>query len=83
MDGVNFAYESALARAERTNKRLFVLCLVLIAVSVVTNILWIRYENQFQDVVTTEVSQDAEWESGDVILNGTGEVNYGESTSDG
>ena len=77
-----FVYESALARAERTAKRLFVLCLVLIVVAVVTNVLWIRYENQFEDVVTTEVTQDAEWESGDVILNGTGEINYGESTPD-
>ena len=78
-----FVHEGSMARAERTIKRLFVLCIILIAVLVITNGAWIWYENQFEDVVTTEVSQEAEWDSGDVIINGTGEVNtYGSSEAD-
>lgn len=78
-----FVYESALARMERTVKRLFVLCLVLIAVAVVTNILWIRYENQFEDVVTTqEITQDVDsGDGGDAIIN-DGVYVYGTSETD-
>lgn len=76
-------HESAMARMERTIKRLFILCLVLIAVAVLSNLAWIRYESQFEEVTSTEISQDAEWDSGDVIINGTGEVNTnGESKAD-
>lgn len=79
-----FVHESAMARAERTIKRLFIVCILLIVVAVATNAYWIYYESQFEDIVTTEVTQDAEWESGDVIMNGTGEVYVdGESETDG
>lgn len=79
-----FIHEGDMARAERTIKRLFVLCIILIAVLVGTNGAWIYYESQFEDVVSTEVTQDAEWDSGDMIMNGTGEVSVnGESETDG
>lgn len=75
-----FAHESMMARAERTIKRLWVLCIILIIVVVGSNFAWIYYESQFEEVTSTEIEQDADWESGDVIMNGTGEVNsYGES----
>ena len=76
------AFESATSRQERTIKRLWILCIILIISLIGTNAGWIWYENQWEDVVTVE--QDAEWEKGNVILNGTGEVNVnGESTSEG
>lgn len=75
-----FVHESTLARMERTIKRLFVLCIVLIAVAVCSNLAWLYYESLFEEVTSTEIEQDAEWDSGNVIMNGTGEVNsYGES----
>ena len=75
-----FAHESTMARAERTIKRLWVLCIILIVVAVGSNFAWIFYESQFEEVTSTEIEQDADWESGGVIMNGTGEVNnYGES----
>lgn len=78
-----FVHESTMARMERTVKRLWVLCIVLIAVAVCSNLAWLYYESQFEEVTSTEISQDADWESGNVIMNGTGEVNnYGTSETD-
>lgn len=53
-----YAHESALAIAERTIKRLWITCMVLIALIVVTNVMWIWHNNQFEDV-TTEVYNEA------------------------
>lgn len=59
------AYESALARSERQNKRLWVVIIVLIGALIGTNLAWIIYESQFETVTTTteefyEVEQDAD-----------------------
>lgn len=51
-------HEAEVARLERTIKRLFILCLVLIAVAVGTNIFWIHYEMQFEDIVVTQENAD-------------------------
>ena len=51
-------HESAMARMERTVRRLWVLILVLIILLVGSNIVWIAYEEQFEDVVTTEIEQE-------------------------
>lgn len=53
-----FIHEGDMARAERTIKRLFVLCIILIAVAVFSNLAWIRYENQFVDEVTVTQESD-------------------------
>lgn len=76
------AFESATARQERTIKRLWIICIILIISLLGTNAGWIWYENQWEDVVTVE--QGAEWDKGNVILNGTGEVNVnGQGISEG
>ena len=55
------AHESAMARSERHNKRLWVVILVLIGALIGTNLAWIIYENSFEDyVITQDVEQDAE-----------------------
>ncbi len=60
MDKIPFiAFESALARCERTIKRLIIVIIVLIGLLVVTNVLWIIYESQYEDVTTT-VTQELE-----------------------
>lgn len=77
-------HEADMTRLERANKRLFVVVIILIVVLVGSNIAWIYYENQFEDVVTT-VEQEADWEKGNVIMNGTGGVRIneqGETESD-
>lgn len=54
------AHEGEAARLERTNKRLFILCVLLLIVAVGTNIYWIRYESQWEDeVITQEIQQDS------------------------
>lgn len=63
-------YESAQARSERINKRLWILCIVLIVALVGTNAGWIIYESQYEDVVT--VSQEVDSHESPAYVNGTG-----------
>lgn len=51
-------FESEMVRLERIIKKLFVLIVVLIVILFGTNIYWIWYGSQFEEVVTTEVTQD-------------------------
>lgn len=55
------AFESALARQERTIKRLWIIVVILILTLVATNAAWIYYESQWEYVSeTTEVTQEAD-----------------------
>lgn len=65
-----FAHEGEMARAERTNKRLWILCIILIILLVATNAIWIYYENQFEDVV--ETTQEVVQENSDGVNNFVG-----------
>lgn len=54
-------HESAMARAERANKRLWIALILVIVLLVGSNIGWMVYESQFEDVVTIqEVEQDTD-----------------------
>lgn len=46
-----------MVRMERTIRRLWILCIVVFIACVVSNGLWIYYNNQFVSVETTEVTQ--------------------------
>lgn len=75
-------WESSHARAERTNKRLWVIVLVLIIALVGTNAGWLYYENQFEEVVVTqEVEASADGDS-DINLNTIGGDYVGKSESE-
>ena len=65
------AHEGIIARMERANRRLWILCIILIILLAVTNGAWIYYESQFEDVVTTkEVTQEVSSDNGgDAIIN--------------
>lgn len=77
-----FAHEGIMARMERTIKRLWVLCIILIILLAGTNAAWIYYENSFEDVVSTEISQDVNSDDvGNAIINDGVHIN-GESTTD-
>lgn len=55
------AFEGALGRMERANKRLAILCIILIVALIASNVGWLMYERQYQDVVVTqEVEQETE-----------------------
>ena len=61
-------HESITVKMDRTIKRLWILCLVLITLLVATNIVWVVYESQYEMV--TEVSQDADTGSGNAHVIG-------------
>lgn len=54
------AHESAMARMERTIKRLWILLMVLVVLLVGSNVAWIIYESQWEVYETTEVTQENE-----------------------
>lgn len=88
-------YESERARAERLLKderdrhcqerkderiKWFIVVLVLLLLLFGSNAGWILYESQFE---TQEASVEVDTRNGDAYVAGIGDVNLGESTSDG
>ena len=76
-----FAHEGVIAHMERTQKRLWILCIILIVCLVGTNAVWLWYNSQFEDVVTTrEITQELSSQHGNAVINdgvhinGTGEA---------
>ena len=58
-DPVPFAvHEADMARMERTVKRLWILLLVLVALFVGSNLAWVWYESQFEDINITQENED-------------------------
>ena len=55
-------HESAMARAERSAKRLWIVIILLIVMLVGTNVGWLIYESQFEVIEEThqEVMQEAD-----------------------
>lgn len=78
-----FVHEGIMARMERTVRRLWILCIILILLLAGTNGAWIWYESQFEDVVTTkQITQDVQSDDGgDAIINDGVHIN-GESKTD-
>lgn len=73
--GATLVYESAMARMERANKRLWVIVILLIAALILSNAAWIYYESQFQ--VTETSTFEAEQDGSGVNIIGGGDINYG------
>ena len=74
-------FEGELARMERIIKRLWILIIIMFLALVGSNLAWLYYENQFEDVVTTTtVTQESESDTGDAFnvngdyINGTSEA---------
>lgn len=54
---INYAaHEGMMARMERTIRRLWILCIILVLLLAGTNAAWFYYESQFVDEVT--ITQD-------------------------
>lgn len=70
-----FVHEGEMSRAERTNKRMWILVIILIVALIATNLGWIIYENQYSDVVTT-TEIEAEQDGGYNFVSG-GDLSYG------
>lgn len=55
-----YFFEGEMARAERHVKRWVIVWIITFATLILSNVGWLYYENQFQDVVTTQtVEQDS------------------------
>ena len=68
-------HESQMARLERTIRRMWVLCIIMFLAFVVSNSLWIVYENSFEDSIQTTIEAQQEG-SGTNIISGR-DLNYG------
>lgn len=78
IDSVSYiVYESALARAERSVKRLWIAILVLIVFLVGTNGAWLWYESRFEDVVITQENADGY----NNYIGNDGDINNGEANN--
>lgn len=68
-------HEGMLSRMERTQKRLYIIILVLISLLVLSNFGWLYYENQFEEV---HIEQDSERGVNNYIGN-DGDIYNGEA----
>ena len=76
-------HEGEMTRMERTNHRLWMLCIMLLVALLATNAGWIWYESQWETVETTESYDINSDVGGNAVYNGSGEVRInGESTQD-
>ena len=75
------AHEADMTRMERTNRRLWILNIILILILLATNAGWLYYENSFEDVYTS-VDQEVDTGEGDATVIGVGNYN-GENQTDG
>lgn len=72
-------HEAAMARLERTIKRLWILCIVIFSAFVISNAIWIYYESQYEDTVIT---QDVLTDTGNAVVSGIGDAIYDTGTAD-
>lgn len=72
------AHEADMTRMERTNRRLWILAIVLIVALIGTNAGWIYYENQFEEIA---VEQEVDTGVGDATVIGVSDYN-GESETE-
>lgn len=68
------AHEAAMARAERSLKRLWAAIILLIVLLFGSNAGWLWYESQFEETTTT-IEAEAD-DGGNAIANNSGMVNY-------
>lgn len=71
-------HESAMARAERYNKRLWAVILSLCVLLIATNMMWLAYERQFEVVEETVITQENE-NGYNNYIGSDGDINNGEA----
>ena len=72
-------HKDIVAWLQRSNKRLFIIVLVLIALLAASWVGFFVYESQFEDI---SVSQDIDTGEGDAVVAGAGDVYYGENQTE-
>ena len=63
-NNIRFIIESALAKLERANTKLWIVIIILILALIGTNGYWIYTESQYEDVVTSTQTVTQETEDG-------------------
>lgn len=61
-----FAYEGEMARSERTIKRLWILVIMLIVLTIITNILWIWFVMHYDCIQATDSNSVTDSEQSEV-----------------
>lgn len=79
-----FTYESAMAMAERTIKRLWIVIILLVLLFTGSNLAWIVCESQFEVVETSseETEIQATQFGAETNIVGGGDVSYGAEGQD-
>ena len=72
------AFESTTSRQERTIRRLWILCIILVLMLVGTNAAWVYYESQMETVVVTQDNADGY----NSFIGNDGDINYGKADSE-
>ena len=71
-------HESAMARTERTAKRLWITILTLIFLLVGSNCVWIWYDSQFEDIEIVQENADGY----NSFIGNDGDIVYGETNGE-
>lgn len=72
------AHELAMARSERTVKRLWITILTLIFLFAGSNCVWILYENQFEEIEIVQENADGY----NSFIGNDGDIVYGETNGE-
>lgn len=77
-----YEHEAEVARLEVHSRRWAIAALIAFLALILTNIGWIYYENQFEDVTTTVTQKASSDGGGEVVINGSnaGAVIYGDAS---
>lgn len=75
-----FSHEAEVFRLERTIHRLWIFGLVIFFAFTLSNLIWLQYEMQYSDNITT-VTQDLDSADGDAVISGDVNIN-GEGKAD-
>lgn len=67
-------HKEMMSHLEKNNRRWFIAFLVVLSMLFLTNLAWVIYENQFQDIF---IEQDGNTDNGGSnYFNGTGELTF-------
>lgn len=76
-------FESVISRLDRVIKRMWVVILILIFLLLGTNLAWLYYESQFEEVTETTttqtIEQQADGDSNNSFIGGDNNVSEAES----
>ena len=65
-----YIHDAYIARGERTEKRLWIIVIILIVLLFGTNAAWFYYESQFEEVVTSTIEAEQDGEGVNIVSGG-------------